>query len=59
MSEIPNPKRNKRRIQGTSHIGGAMSDTFDTSDTPYEISEQEVRRRKLIREDKEDLAVFG
>lgn len=50
----------------TSHVGGAMTSSSDVPSTvysrtnPYEISDEEVRRRRAIRENREDIqAAFG
>ncbi len=54
----PKPKSSQRKINkrletGTSHVGGPA--TF-TPSNPLDISDEEVRRRRAIREDREDIA---
>jgi len=59
--------QNKRLNQRVSHVGGPMisnesSDvppTFSDTTNPYEISDEEVRKKRAEREDKEDMQVFG
>ena len=61
MDKPPKPKRNKRRMQGISHVGGAMVSDSDIPSTvihtnPNEISDEEVKTRRTAREDREDIA---
>lgn len=55
------PKRNKRKMKKSSHLGGAViSSTISNSINPYEISDEEVRARRAARENREDIAAaFG
>ncbi len=50
-------KKNKESTEGPFHAGGSIN---GNPTNPNEISDEEVRRRRAIREDKEDMqAAFG
>ncbi len=60
------PKRNKRKMKKSFHIGGTVKSNSDvpatihSSTNPYEISDEEVRQKRAIRENREDIqAAFG
>lgn len=50
-------KKSKESTEKPFHAGGSIS---SNPTNPYEISDDEVRRRRAIRENKEDIAAaFG
>lgn len=67
MERFPSPKRNKRLMYGSSHVGGGTTNkdsdvpsTIHSRTNSYEISNEEVQRRRIIRENREDIAAaFG
>ena len=61
-----NNTQNKRLKNISAHVGGAVKSNSNipsatySGTNPYEISDEEVRRRRAIREDREDIqAAFG